>query len=395
MSVLALTDRFSESAGSPKRKRGVILSSQGWQRLQAAEHLFVVRKNAADPLTLEQLSDRTGLSTKTITKVRHREKPVDRVTLQTYFEAFQLTLTPDDYIGEESHQNQYLATLTNLLQTPLKGQLALDSPFYLYRPPAENLLKQEILQPGALIQIRAPRQFGKTSLVAKGLTHAQEHGYRTAIVSLQMADSSIYQSLDRFLQWLCATIARDLDLPHRLDELWQPIFGSSYSCNEYFETYLLPAADDPLLLILDEVNEVFNYAKIAHDFFGLLRAWYERSRHSTPGSNIWQQLRLTIVYSTDVVLPLNIHQSPFNVGLLIDLNPFSSEQVQELALHYGLTPGVTFNDQLISFLGGNPYLTQLGLFHLSKKKSPYLSCTVTSSPPTAFLTAIYVSNWPT
>ena len=356
----------SKPVSPPKRKRGVILSSQGWQRLQAIEHLFAVRENAADPFTLEQLSDRTGLSTKTITKARRREKPVDQITLQSYFAAFQLTLTVDDYMSQEASEQNSLATLTSLLRTPLKGQLALDSPFYLYRPPAENLLKREIFQPGALIRIRAPRQFGKTSLVAKGLAHAEEYGYRTAIVSVQMADHSIYESLDKFLRWLCATIARSLGLPHRLDELWQPIFGSSYSCNEYFETYLLPAEDSPLLLVIDEVNNVFNYPKISHDFFGLLRAWYERSHHSTPGSEIWQQLRLTIVYSTDLFLPLNIHQSPFNVGLLIDLNPFTSEQVQELALRYGLSSEVICSDRLVSFLGGNPYLTQLALFHLSQ-----------------------------
>ncbi|EAW34282.1 hypothetical protein [Lyngbya sp. PCC 8106] len=48
----------------PKRKRGVILSSKGWQRLQAAEHLSSVRENAGHGYTLEQLSTHTGLSTK-------------------------------------------------------------------------------------------------------------------------------------------------------------------------------------------------------------------------------------------------------------------------------------------------------------------------------------------
>jgi transcriptional regulator with XRE-family HTH domain len=367
LTVNPLINQFSESVNSPKRKRGVILSSQGWQRLQAAEHLLAVRENGADPFTLEQLSDLTGLSSKTVTKVRHREKPVDQITLQSYFQGFRLTLSPDDYISQEPREQKSLAVLANLLQSPLKGQLALNSPFYIYRPQAENLLKREILQPGALIRIRAPRQFGKTSLVAQGLAHAEEHGYRRAIVSVQMADSSIYQSLDNFLQWLCATIARSLGLPHRLDELWQPIFGSSYSCNEYFETYLLPAEDSPLLLVIDEVNEVFNYPKIAHDFFGLLRAWYERSRHSNQNSEIWQKLRLTILYSTDVFLPINIHQSPFNVGLLIKLSPFTVEQVQELAIRYGLTYSRNLSQKLVTLLGGNPYLTQLALFHLSQE----------------------------
>lgn len=362
------SDGFSEQSALQKRRRGVILSSQGWQRLQAAEYLSAARDNAGSAYTLEQLSDRTGLSTKTLTKVRHRQKPVDQPTLTAYFQTFGLTLQTDDYITQEPDLDPSTSVLTGLLQTPLKGQLALDSPFYIYRSPSEKILLKEILQPGALVRIRAPRQFGKTSLIARGLAQAQENGFRTSVISLQLADSSVFDSLNQFLQWLCVMVTRTLGLPNYLENYWNPMFGSSYSCNDYFESYLLPADDNPILLVLDEVNVVFNYPKIATDFFGMLRAWYERSRHTTNGSEQWQKLRLAIVYSTDVFLPLNVHQSPFNVGLLITLSGFTPEQVQELALRYGLTPPDKYASELVKLIGGNPYLTQLALFHLSQQK---------------------------
>ncbi|WP_254565597.1 AAA-like domain-containing protein [Oscillatoria sp. HE19RPO] len=360
-------DSQLERTTAQKRRRGVILSAQGAQRLQAAEHLSAARDNAGHPYTLEELSDRTGLSTKTLTKVRHRQKPVDAVTLADYFSAFGLSLQKEDYISQEPDAEASMAALTGLLRTPLKGQLALDSPFYIYRSPAEQLLKAESGQPGALIRIRAPRQFGKTSLVVRRFAQAEDSGFRTAIVSLQLADSGVFESLTVFLQWLCVMVSRSLGLPNRLKEFWNPMFGSSYSCNDYFESYLLPAAESPLLLVLDEVNLVFNYPKIATDFFGMLRAWYERSRHSTEGSEIWQKLRLVIIYSTDVFLPLTVHQSPFNVGLLISLSAFTAEQVQELALRYGLTPPERYAEGAIALLGGHPYLTQLAFFHLSQE----------------------------
>ncbi len=56
------------------------------------------------------------------------------------------------------------------------------------------------------------------------------------------------------------------------------------------------------------------------------------------------------------------------MGLLIDLSPFTPEQVQELAVRYGLTCVASYSEQLVTFLGGNPYLTQLALYHLSQKK---------------------------
>jgi hypothetical protein len=366
LSVVSPDSPLERTTGQ-KRRRGVILSDQGAQRLQAAEHLSAARDHGGHPYSLEELSDRTGLSTKTLTKVRHRQKPVDSVTLTDYFTAFGLSLQKEDYISQEPDPDASMAALTGLLRTPLKGQLAVDSPFYIYRSPAEQLLKAESLQPGALIRIRAPRQFGKTSLVVRGFTPAEESGFRMAIVSLQLADSGVFESLTVFLQWLCVMVSRSLGLPNRLEEFWNSMFGSSYSCNDYFESYLLSAAESPLLLVLDEVNLVFSYPKIATDFFGMLRAWYERSRHSTEGSELWQKLRLIIIYSTDVFLPLTVHQSPFNVGLLISLSAFTSEQVQELAVRYGLTPPEPYADRAIALLGGHPYLTQLAFFHLSQE----------------------------
>jgi hypothetical protein len=328
---------------------------------------LAVRENVGSAFTLEQLSDRTQLSTKTLTKVRRRQSPVDQPTLTQYFQAFGLSLEAEDYLSQDANQDGTAAKLINLLRSPLKGQLALDSPFYIYRPPAEKLLAQEIVQPGALVRIRAPKQFGKTSLIARGAAQAEEQGMRVAIVSLQLADSEIFASLNQFLRWLCVMVSRNLGLPNRLEELWQPLFGSSYSCNDYFESYLLPATETPLLLVLDEVNILFHYPEVATDFFGMLRAWYERSRHSTDGSELWQKLRLVILYSTEVFLPLNVHQSPFNVGLLISLPSFTQAQVQELVSRYNMTSSETYSEELIRLLDGNPYLTQLALFHLSQQ----------------------------
>ena len=39
-------------------------------------------------------------------------------------------------------------------------------------------------------------------------------------------------------------------------------------CQRYFERYLLPEINAPLVLGLDEVDQVFEHAEIATDFFG-------------------------------------------------------------------------------------------------------------------------------
>ena len=80
-----------------KRKRGVILSPLGWQRLHSAQRQSEIEANNRHPYTLEDLNELTGLSLHTLSRVLRRQTPVDKRSLQDYFSAFNLTLTPRDY----------------------------------------------------------------------------------------------------------------------------------------------------------------------------------------------------------------------------------------------------------------------------------------------------------
>ena len=63
------------------------LSSQGWERLQLAETQQAAQDNNRQPYTLEALTEITGLSINTLTKVRSSKAPVDRQTIAAYFDA--------------------------------------------------------------------------------------------------------------------------------------------------------------------------------------------------------------------------------------------------------------------------------------------------------------------
>jgi hypothetical protein len=351
---------------SDRRRRGVVLSAQGWQRLRAAEQLLAVQQNGGNPYTLDQLCVVTGLSANTLVKARRRQKPVDLTTLDTYFAAFSLVLTADDYFLPDDTLRADAPTAAQ--RGPINGPLTLDSPFYIYRAGIEPGCTQEVLTAGALLRVRAPRQFGKTSLVNLILGHAQDYGLRSAVVSMQAIDRRSLADIDQTLRWFCAVVARALGLPNELDQRWDSLFGGSYSCTDYFETYLLPAADQPLLLVIDDLDELFAHGDVAIDFLGMLRAWYEQGRYGA-GQNLWPQLRLVIAHSTETWLPLNIHQSPFNVGLSVELPAFTLDQVEELALRYGIALAETDLKQLMGLVGGHPYLTQLSLFHLTQQES--------------------------
>lgn len=179
---------MTENSHVQRRKRGVILSPQGWQRLQLAEQQAAELNNAGKAYTLEQLGEQTGLSPNTITKVRRRRLAVDRQTLEFYFNALKLTLHPDDYISMDTD------VVTGLQMKPIRGHLPLDSPIYVERPPIEPLAYEEILQPGALIRVKAPRQFGKTSLMVRILAAAQEKGLQGIVLNMQLADATVFKT---------------------------------------------------------------------------------------------------------------------------------------------------------------------------------------------------------
>lgn len=248
-----------------------------------------------------------------------------------------------------------------------EGQVEIASSFYIDRPPMESRCYETITQPGALIRIKAPRQMGKTSLMARILHHAQREGSQTVAVSLQLADRRVFSSLNTFLQWFYASVSLelnrlDLDRLAKYSQLGE-VIGSNQSCKAYFEQCLLPELNGPLTLGLDEVDRLFEFPEIADDFFGLLRSLHEEAKRR----DIWKQFRLIVVYSSEVYIPLDVNKSPFNVGLPIELPEFTPAQVMELARRHHLNWNSNPVETLMELVGGHPYLVRLALYHIARE----------------------------
>lgn len=249
----------------------------------------------------------------------------------------------------------------------LGGPLPLNSPFYIERLPIEARVYQEIEQSPCVIRIKGSHKTGKSSLLIRLLDRAQNLGYPCVQINFQEADITIFESLDRFLRWFCANTSRQLNLDSCLEDYWQEhLLGSKLSCRLYFEQYLLPTLKNPVLLALNEVNCLFQYPQIYQDFFSLLRSWYEKSIQSS----LWQNLRFVLVYNTEIYQQLNLNQSPLNAGLVVQLPDFTLEQVQALAVRYGLTELTAENSsalaRLYAFISGHPYLVNMAFCHLKQ-----------------------------
>lgn len=249
-----------------------------------------------------------------------------------------------------------------VLELP-SGQVPLGSPFYIKLSPIEEQCYEQIHKPGALIRIKAPKQMGKTSLLARIINKSQLQGDSIVILDFQLATQDIFVNSDKFLRWFCASVSFALNIPNKLNDYWDlaAILGSSMACKAYFEEYLLPTINKPLTLALDEVDKVFDYPEIYQDFFGLLRALHEEGKRR----EIWKKLRLVIVHSTEVYVPLDINQSPFNVGLSIELPEFNYQQILDLAQKHQLNLSEKEVEELMTLVGGHPFLVRLAFYHIA------------------------------
>ncbi|WP_157162554.1 AAA-like domain-containing protein [Cylindrospermum stagnale] len=272
----------------------------------------------------------------------------------------------------EEQQNTSASTNAPLPASPSvtelpfpEGSVALDSHFYIEHSGIESFCYETILKPGSLIRIKAPKLMGKTSLMTRILAHAANQNCQTVYLDLSNVDRAILTNLDKFLRWLCLMVGRQLRLKNKLNDYWDTdILGSNDNCTVYFEEYLLAEIDCPLVLGLDEVDRVFPYTEVIEDFLGMLRSWHEKGKIS----ETWKQLRLVMAHSTEVYIPLDINQSPFNAGVPVELLEFDVKQIQDLVRLHGLNFQDTQLEELIKMVGGHPYLLRLAIYDVSSLK---------------------------
>ena len=239
-----------------------------------------------------------------------------------------------------------------------EGPVRADSAFYIH-PADEARCCAELDKPGALIRIKSPKGFGKSSLTAQLLAYANGKGYRTVALNMEGTDQKFFADPELFMQWFCAAVGKRLGLQVPLENYWNKRQGANDNCTDFFEDYLLKPDATPLVLVIDNFDRIFEHAVIETDFCGLLRSWYE-SKYP-----LWERFRLVISHSKESYLQKDINQSPFNVGLPVQLDGLTPEQVSQLLVLHGLSLSDMEVNQLIDMVGGHPYLVRKALYELA------------------------------
>lgn len=249
------------------------------------------------------------------------------------------------------------------------GTVNPESRFYIERA-CDSVMREHLgdTQHGATVVVKAPRQMGKSSLMMQGIHHAREAGKRIAYLDFQMLDNALLEDETRFYMGFCQWIVSQLKLKNQVEDIkdfWLDMMAKPMLCTEYLSDQILPALEgDHLVLAMDEVDRVFT-CDFSAGFFGMLRSWHNNRSFG----GVWQQVDLVMIISTEPYLLIdNPHQSPFNVGELISLDDFSTEQVAELNRRHDSPLTDSEIGHLYAMIGGHPYLTREALYQVSLKR---------------------------
>ena len=232
--------------------------------------------------------------------------------------------------------------------------IELDYPNYIQRPPIEEQGAATIQQEGSLLRIKAPRKMGKTLLINHLLSSISQEDYRIIKIDLQQAAQNILGDSERFMRWFCSIITRKLKLENCLADYWEEDLGANYNCTIYFEEYILEEIDQPIVIALDNVDRLFAHTEVAPDFFLLLRSWHEEAKTRA----IWKKLRIIIAHATEVYLTLKVTNSPFNVGVPLDIPELDAVQTEAFLTQHQLDVSGEMLAQIRDLVGGHPYFLQ-------------------------------------
>jgi hypothetical protein len=239
------------------------------------------------------------------------------------------------------------------------GTIKLGDRFYIERD-SDTRLKRAILKNGETVTIRASRQTGKSSLLARGIHHAH-NAANIVYIDLQSIEHEEFESADKFLNYFASTITRKLRLDTTvINKIWHDSLGPQDKLVKVMEEYILPTNSQKIILAIDEADRLLT-VPFHSDFFALMRSWHN-NRAIEP---LWNKLNLAMVIATEPHLLIsNPSQSPFNVGVKLNLEDFKGEQVQDLNHRHGDPLKDKDLQVFLELLSGHPYLTRKALYLL-------------------------------
>jgi WD40 repeat protein/tetratricopeptide (TPR) repeat protein len=245
------------------------------------------------------------------------------------------------------------------------GTLPLHASSYVVRE-ADAELVSSLLR-GEFCYVLNTRQMGKSSLMVRT---AQELRRASAVVCvLDLTAVGQHLTLDQWYFGMLRRMAVGLGLLPELSAFWREHkeLGPLQRWMEALQEVILPTLaareiiGEPsrLVVFIDEIDAVKSLAFSTDEFFGGIRACYNR-RAEDP---LYARLTFCLLgVASPADLISDVRLSPFNIGSRILLADFTAREAAPLAagLTFQSDPGgsIALLERVLYWTGGHPYMTQ-------------------------------------
>ncbi|MBD2066101.1 AAA-like domain-containing protein, partial [Leptolyngbya sp. FACHB-671] len=243
-------------------------------------------------------------------------------------------------------------------QYQVGGSLSQDHPYYVRRQADADLY--QALRNGQFCYVFNARQMGKSSLMVRVMHQLQQDGVCCGAIDLSRIGSETLTS-EQWYKGFVVEVWQAFDLFHtvNLKRWWdeRSDLSAIQRLGQFIEEVLLVEVKVSLVLFLDEVDSIRGLDFSLNDFFGLIRACYNR-RSLKPE---YQRLTFALLgVATPSDLMSDHQRTPFNIGWAIDLCSLQQTEAQPLGqglVGYVHDPVLALQEVLM-WTGGQPFLMQ-------------------------------------